>query len=201
VKTVLLSPRWLLVAAAVAVLAYATSSVEAVGTLTLPFSEPNIAVNSWFDHNAPGSGNNYKMIRYDGATWTDGSASLANCTLGVNCYDGHNGIDFGLASGSNVIAANAGVVQFIGWQDPNNHFAGFGFYIRLWHSASSYSTLYGHLSETYVVSQSQPVSRGQLVGYSDNTGQSLVRASAFHMGTCGRRTPRATPMTARSCGA
>lgn len=143
--------------------------VNASGSLTLPFSQSGVAVNSWFDHNLPGSGNNDNMVRYDGVTWTDGSAYLYVCGLGYNCYDGHNGIDFGLSSGSSVVASAAGVVQFVGWQDPNPA-VGYGFYVRVWHAGLNLSTIYGHLSENYLVSQNQSVSRGQLLGISDNTG-------------------------------
>lgn len=121
--------RWLLLAAAVILtMLFSTPHAYAAGVLTLPFTQANVPVNSWFDHNYPGSGNNNNMVRYDGATWTDGSAYIDYCTLTVNCYDGHNGIDYGLASGSTVVAAASGAVQFIGWQDPQNHYAGFGCY-------------------------------------------------------------------------
>ncbi len=122
-------------------------------------------VGSWFDHTSPASSgaglvdNSSTMTRYDGTTgWS---------------YNGHAGLDYptGQQTGYNVIASGSGVVQFVGWQNPNPS-VGFGFYVRVWHSASNSSTLYGHLSPTSVVSNGQNVSRGQLLGYSGNTGQS-----------------------------
>lgn len=144
---------------------------EAGADLTLPVLS-TVQVNSWFDHNLPGSGGNGNMTRYDGAMWTNGSAYLSNCTLTVNCYDGHNGVDFQSQSGSTIVAAASGVVQFVGWQDPNFPNVGFGFYVRVWHASLGYSTLYAHLQAVYAVSQGQSVSRGQLIGYSDSTGAS-----------------------------
>jgi len=161
-----------LVLAAVVQISYAPSA-HANGPLTLPFRSQGIGVNSWFDHDYPGSGNDYDMIRYDGATWTDGSAYIYHpCTLSVNCYDGHNGIDFALPSDSGVIAADSGgVVTWVDWQNRDNHNEGFGVYVRVWHAASNITTLYGHLSpDTVLVSQNDPVQRGQLVGVSDCSG-------------------------------
>jgi hypothetical protein len=61
---------------AVLLMALWPTPTKAAGTLTLPFYQSGIPVNSWFDHNLPGSGNNDNMIRYDGMQWTDGSAYL-----------------------------------------------------------------------------------------------------------------------------
>jgi len=144
----------------------------ATGTLTLPSS--STTVNSWFDHQPPfGCFDSCTddFIKYTGERWPYYQANLTPCGTSDHCYNGHNGIDFQLSSGSNVVAAAGGVVTFVGWQDPN-HFVGFGFYVRVWHSGSGYSTLYGHLSEQYLVSVNQSVSRGGLVAVSDNTGAS-----------------------------
>jgi murein DD-endopeptidase MepM/ murein hydrolase activator NlpD len=160
VKTTRLALGWLVVAAPAVLIALVPRAAEASAALTLPFNELSIPVNSWFDHTFPlqSGDTNQTMTRHDGTTgWS---------------YNGHNGIDFGLPSSSTTVAAAPGVVQFIGWQDPNDHSAGFGFYVRVWHSGLNYSTLYGHLSQNYVVAVGQSLSRGQLLGYSDSTGQS-----------------------------
>jgi len=159
VKKTRIAFGWLLGAACLAGVINWTQAAEASGALTLPFTQPNIPVNSWFDHTFPlqGSDTNPTMTRYDGTTgWL---------------YNGHNGIDFGFSSNSTTVAAAPGVVQFIGWESPDPT-VGFGFYVRVWHSGPNYSTLYGHLQENYVVAVGQSVSRGQLLGYSGNTGHS-----------------------------
>jgi len=46
-------------------------------------------VNSWFDHDTPDYKNDQKLRSWNGTSLED-----KGCTLGFNCYDGHNGIDF-----------------------------------------------------------------------------------------------------------
>lgn len=160
---------------------------KAAGTLTLPSSSST--VNSWFDHQPPfGCFDSCTddFVKYTGERWPYYQANLTPCGTSDHCYNGHNGIDFQLSSGSNVVAAAGGVVTFVGWQNPNDHRVGFGFYVRVWHSGSGYSTLYGHLSEQYLVSVNQTVSRGALVAVSDNTGAST--GAYLHFGVYNAQT-------------
>jgi hypothetical protein len=63
------------------------------------------------------------MTRYDGTTeWS---------------YNGHAGIDYptGQQTGYTVVAATSGVVAFVGWENPNDQFRGFGYYVRVWRAA------------------------------------------------------------------
>ncbi len=136
---------------------------RAAGALTLPIV--GFGLTSWFDHTSPASSgaglsdNCTTMTRYDGGTGYS--------------YNGHAGLDYGTGqqTGYNVLASTDGTVQFVGWQsaDPN---AGFGFYVRLWHATLPYSTLYGHMDGTQLVSNGQYVPRGTVIGYSASTGQS-----------------------------
>jgi len=99
------------------------------------------------------------MTRWDGATGYS--------------YNGHAGIDYPTGvTGYDVIAAIRGTVQFVGWQNPNNHGEGFGFYVRISHADRGYSSLYGHLTDTQLVSAGQFVGRGDRIGLSGNTGYS-----------------------------
>lgn len=84
---------------------------------------------------------------------------------------GHNGIDLGMATGTPVYASDDGVVQFEGW-GQNNSWMGTpaGICVLLRH-AWGY-TGYAHMSST-IINNGQSISRGQLLGYSGNTGASL----------------------------
>lgn len=121
---------------------------------------------SWFDHTSPynpgtSDVDNYPslMTKYDGTTGAS--------------YNGHNAIDYPTGtSGKNVYAAAGGTIGFIGWENPNDHSQMGGFTIRVKHTDWNVSTYYAHLTEEYLISVGQTVSRGQLIAHSDNTGNS-----------------------------
>jgi len=75
----------------------------------------------------------------------------------------HSGLDIGVGKGTAVSAAEAGYVAKIGVMTK-----WYGNYIMIIHS-SNLSTLYAHLS-SIGVNADQYVTRGQLIGYSGNTG-------------------------------
>lgn len=82
----------------------------------------------------------------------------------------HRGVDIGLAVGSPVHAVDDGVVKWSGWQDANNHDKGGGIYIKISH-AEGKDSFYMHLSKT-LVNVGDKVKKGQLIGYSGDTGDS-----------------------------
>ncbi len=76
---------------------------------------------------------------------------------------GHNGIDYGVACGTPVLAAHEGIVEH--GSDPE----GYGTYIRV---VNGYRiTIYGHLSAT-TAAQGQRVQAAEQIGLSGNTGNS-----------------------------
>lgn len=77
----------------------------------------------------------------------------------------HHGQDFRCPIGTPVYATGAGTVSYAGNQGD-----GFGNQILLDHGYG-FKSLYGHLSK-YIVHDGQQVSRGDLIGYSGNTGLS-----------------------------
>lgn len=80
---------------------------------------------------------------------------------------GYNGIDIGIPVGSPVMASADGVVvvaRTSGWN------GGYGLYVAIQHPNGT-QTVYGHLSQVSV-SVGQPVSQGQVIGLSGNTGRS-----------------------------
>jgi len=78
----------------------------------------------------------------------------------------HNGVDFAVPIGTPVIAAEDGVVLMAG----NNGRVQYGKYIVIKHG-NGLTTLYGHLSRQ-VVATGAAVKRGDVIGYSGNTGYS-----------------------------
>ncbi|MDP3901386.1 MAG: peptidoglycan DD-metalloendopeptidase family protein [bacterium] len=76
----------------------------------------------------------------------------------------HNGMDFGAAIGTPIFASADGIVKAVG----NNGRYQYGKHILIDHD-NNLSTLYAHLSKQ-IVTVGQKVIRGQLIGYSGNTG-------------------------------
>lgn len=77
---------------------------------------------------------------------------------------GHNGVDFGCPTGTEIIAASDGEIINIGY-DPS----GYGNFIKIQHNG--FATLYAHLSKINTVIGAR-VSAGEVIGLSDNTGYS-----------------------------
>jgi len=141
-------------------------------TLSYGGTNHNAGINSWVDHTSPlgQSDTSTVMTRYDGMVFT-ASTSLASCTNGVQCYSGHEGIDYAVASGTAVFAVASGTVRQSEWQSPSDHSFGFGIFVSIWHGQYGASTLYAHLSATTTNALAgNNVSRAQLVGYSGATG-------------------------------
>ena len=83
-------------------------------------------------------------------------------------YAGHNGIDFGIPNGTNVLCAAKGVVDKVSFED-----GGYGNYVKIRHTdgSATYYTYYAHLMNTSVTA-GQSVEAGAVVGHSNNTGAS-----------------------------
>ena len=75
---------------------------------------------------------------------------------------GHNGLDWGMPVGTEILAVDDGIVIRI-QESPD----GFGKHVKLQHCWGQ--SLYAHLSEFKVV-LNQPVERGQVIALSGNTG-------------------------------
>ena len=117
---------------------------------------------------------------------------------------GHNGIDIGVGTGTPVYAAEAGVVHFEGW-GQNNSWMGnsAGICVLLRHGWGY--TGYAHLSRT-VIGAGQNIAKGQLIGYSGNTGlstgphlhfETLPPSPDWKNGFAGRVNPRNYGIAAR----
>lgn len=91
----------------------------------------------------------------------------------------HNGLDIGAPLGTPVYAAADGIVKEIGNNDINYYRRyQYGKYILIKHE-NNLSTLYAHLSRQ-IISRGANVKKGDLIGYSGNTGYST--GSHLHFG-------------------
>lgn len=83
----------------------------------------------------------------------------------------HNGVDFGDPVGTPILAAETGKIIKVGNNDRGtsrwNRYQ-YGKYIIIQH-ANNLATLYAHLSRQ-IVKEGQTVNRGDVIGYSGNTG-------------------------------
>ncbi|MDO8594942.1 MAG: peptidoglycan DD-metalloendopeptidase family protein [bacterium] len=87
---------------------------------------------------------------------------------GAYAGKGHNGVDFGVSSGTKIKAALGGIVKGTGNTDSVCPGASYGKWVMLEHS-NGLSTLYAHLS-LIKVSEGQTVSTGEVIGLSGETG-------------------------------
>jgi murein DD-endopeptidase MepM/ murein hydrolase activator NlpD len=98
----------------------------------------------------------------DGARVSSGFGWRTHPIMGYSRL--HKGIDFAAPTGTPIMAAGDGVVDFIGWR------GGYGNYIRIRHS-NRYHTAYAHMSRFHPrVRSGTRVSQGQTIGYVGSTG-------------------------------
>lgn len=98
----------------------------------------------------------------DGARITSGFGMRMHPLLGYTRM--HQGIDFGVPSGTPVFAAGDGVVEEARWA------GGYGRWMKLRHNGG-WETAYGHLSG-WAVHAGAHVHQGQVIAYSGSTGES-----------------------------
>jgi len=83
-------------------------------------------------------------------------------------YAGHNGIDWGIPTGTPIVAAADGTVDKVDFEN-----GGYGNFVKMSHmdGDTKYYTYYAHLHSTSVKA-GQKISTGTVVGLSNNTGAS-----------------------------
>ena len=100
----------------------------------------------------------------DGARITSGFGMRMHPILGYSQM--HKGIDFAVTTGTPVMAAGAGVIDYAGANGA------YGYYVRIKHDAT-HSTAYAHLSRfAQGIRVGRRVAQGQTVAYSGSTGRS-----------------------------
>jgi len=123
------------------------------GVLKFPF-DPSVAQRCADRENV--FGNLYCLTQYFGNTKFAQSGAYSG--------SGHNGIDFGLSSGTKIVAPFSGIVQAWGNTDAVPGCYSYGRWILLKHP-NGLTTLFAHLSNISV-EKGEPVAAGQLLGYS-----------------------------------
>ncbi|MBD3790431.1 MAG: peptidoglycan DD-metalloendopeptidase family protein [Campylobacterales bacterium] len=93
-------------------------------------------------------------------------------------YRPHEGTDFGARKGTPLLAVNNGKIIYAGWM------AGYGNTIKIRHSGG-YVSLYAHQSKIRA-KNGQSVKKGQVIGYSGNSGRSTGPHLHFGMMKNGR---------------
>lgn len=109
---------------------------------------------------------------------------------------GHNGVDFRASVGTPVLAAGDGVVIGVGDTDATCVGASYGKWILIKHD-NGLTTVYGHLS-AQMVSQGQPVKRGQTIAFSGESG--YATGPHLHLSVFASDAVKVTTITSKVCG-
>ncbi len=116
---------------------------------------------AWFD----GKGNSVRksLLRtpINAAHITSGFGMRKHPLLGYSRM--HKGVDFGASTGTAIMAAGDGVVEFKGWKK------GYGNFVLIKHN-NTYKTAYGHISKFGKISVGNRVRQGQVIAYVGMTG-------------------------------
>lgn len=120
------------------------------------------------------------LLDWDSAKIADWSGWYATSWESPNAYNGHGGTDWALDTGTPLYAPAAGtVVEMVNNIPENNHTLNYyGNYVKLQVSGGTspngepLDVIVAHMLPTIQVTLGQNVATGQLLGYSDNTGQS-----------------------------
>lgn len=91
----------------------------------------------------------------------------------------HGGIDIANSTGTNIYAADGGIVTYAGWM------SGYGYLVRIDHQ-NGYTTYYGHNSKL-LVSVGDKVHKGQHIAEMGNTGRSTGSHCHFEIRYNGER--------------
>lgn len=116
----------------------------------------------YFDPKGVGAKGLLMKTPVDGARISSGFGSRFHPVLGYTRM--HKGVDFAVPTGTPVMAAGAGIIEFMGWGN------GYGNFIKINHG-NGYATGYGHLSRFAPgMRRGARVRQGQIVAYSGMTG-------------------------------
>lgn len=125
-----------------------------------------------------------------------GNTAFATSNPQIYSGGGHNGIDLGVGVGTSVKSASSGVVVATGDTDAVCRGASYGRWILVRHN-NGLSTLYAHLSQIGVT-KGQAVGRGEVIGYSGNTGYST--GPHLHFTVYATDGVQVSTMPSRACG-
>lgn len=122
----------------------------------------------------------------NGARLASGYGKRRHPVLGYSKM--HRGADFAAPTGTPIMAAGSGVIEYAGWNGS------YGKYVRIRHN-STYKTAYAHLSRiSKGMSPGTRVSQGQIIGRVGSTGRSTGPHLHYEIIVSGRKV---NPMTVR----
>jgi len=127
-------------------------------TLNQP-SSGFIKINSFFDHDNPTYVSDGNILIFNGNWYSNANSST--CTPGVNCYAGHNGLDYSTGDNYRILAVADGVVDGYYYASDNS-------YLKINHG-NGYRTVIYHMDPPYV-RLGDSVTKGQVIGESGNLG-------------------------------
>jgi murein DD-endopeptidase MepM/ murein hydrolase activator NlpD len=134
-------------------------------TITLyRFKTNDDGITDYYDEKGQSVRKSLMRTPIDGARLTSGFGKRKHPVLGYTKM--HRGVDFGARTGTPIMAAGNGVVEFAARN------GGYGNYVRIRHN-NSYKTAYAHMSKYGKgIRKGTQVKQGQIIGYVGTTGRS-----------------------------
>jgi len=140
----------------------------------------------WYDRAGNSASRTLMRTPINGARLASGFGKRRHPVLGYSKM--HRGVDFAAPTGTPIMAAGSGVVEYAGWNGT------YGRYIRIRHN-STYKTAYAHLSRIAKgISPGTRVSQGQIIGKVGSTGRSTGPHLHYEIIVSNRKV---NPMTVR----
>jgi len=90
----------------------------------------------------------------------------------------HGGVDIGVPIGTKFALKEDAVIKFVGWQDPNDAYKGYGLLVDAWVPSLKKMFRFGHLSSV-AVKEGETIKAGSVLGASGDTG--LSTGPHFHI--------------------
>ena len=115
------------------------------------------------------------------------SPYMGNFKVTQKYSDSHDGLDLVGKDSKEIHSTVNGVVEFAGWENPNNHSQGFGQYVKIIDDKTGYGFYFGHLSEIRV-NVGQRVNVTDIIGIEGSTGYS----TGSHCHYCIRKNGKGT---------
>ena len=115
------------------------------------------------------------------------SPYMGNFKVTQKYSDSHDGLDLVGKESKEIHSTVNGVVEFAGWENPNNHSQGFGQYVKIIDDKTGYGFYFGHLSEIKVKT-GQRVNITDVIGIEGSTGYS----TGSHCHYCIRKNGKGT---------
>lgn len=164
------------------------------------FKESAKSATQYFDENGKNIRGFLLRTPVDGARMTSGFGVRRHPILGYNRM--HQGIDFGVGSGTPVIAAGDGVVKEVRWN------GGYGRWVKIQHSGG-WATAYAHLSRwSPKLRPGSRVRQGQVIAYVGSTGSSTgphlhyeVMRNGAKLNPKGAKIPQGSVLSGRNLAA